>query len=225
MEQAGLNPVEIEVKRPEGNATFTITPKLACRFSIVLETKNEVNAGADGERLIIPTGMLRFAANDNELAVVLGHELAHNALRHIDRKKSNRAVGGVIGAVFDIAAAAAGVPTHGAAMRAGANVGAGAYSQAFESEADYLGLYFVSRAGFDVSKAPDFWRKMGAENPGAIQERWGATHPSTPERAAALEETIKEIRSKQSNREPLVPAQLGSLTSETDSERAQDPPN
>jgi hypothetical protein len=219
LDKAALKPVEIEVKRPEGNATLIVTPKPACRFGIVLQDEKTVNAAADGEHIYIPTGMLRFAESDDELALVLGHELAHNALQHIERQKSNRALGGVVGVMFDIAAAAAGVNTGAAGMRAGAQVGAKAYSQAFEAEADYLGLYFASRAGFDVSKAPELWRKMGAQNPGAIQERYGATHPSTPERAAALEEALKEILSKQSKGEPLVPTRLDTPNSEQDEAR------
>ena len=133
---------------------------------------------------------------------------------HIGRQQSNRTVGGIVGAVFDIAAAAYGIPTHGAARRAGARAGESAYSQAFEAEADYLGLYFVSRAGFDTSRAPDFWRKMGVEGQAAIYESYRATHPSTPERAAALRQTIDEIRSKISNAEPLIPARLDTTVDE-----------
>jgi len=210
LDKAGLLPIGIEVERPEGQATMTITPKLACRFGVDLLIGDQVNAAANGEKIIIYTGMLRFAASDDVLALVLGHELAHNALEHINRQKTNRAAAGAFGALFDIAAAVAGVNTGGAATRAAGQMGAKAYSQAFESEADYLGLYLVARAGFDTSRAPEFWRKMAVANPAAIQGSYFATHPSTPERAAALQETLNEIRSKQSKGEPLIPTRIDS---------------
>ena len=214
LDKAGLSPIGIEVERPEGRTTMTITPKLACRFGIELQSDSQVNAAADGEKLFVPLGMLRFAASNDELALVLGHELAHNALEHINRQKTNRAAAGAVGALFDIAAAVAGVNTGGAMTRAAGQAGAKAYSQAFESEADYMGLYFVARAGFDPTGAPDLWRKMAMENPDAIRARYGATHPSTPERAVTLQETVKEIRDKQSKGEPLVPARLKAMEGE-----------
>jgi hypothetical protein len=217
LDKAELRPVEIEVERPEETIRMTITPKLACRFGVDLQIGDKINAAADGEKIFLPMGMLRFAASDDELALVLGHELAHNALEHINRSKTNRAAAGAFGALFDIAAAVAGVNTGGAATRAAAQIGAKAYSQAFESEADYLGLYLVARAGFDASRAPDFWRKMAVANPDAIQASYGSTHPSTPERAVGLQETLKEIRDKQLKGEPLVPARLNAMEGEKES--------
>ncbi len=75
-------------------------------------------------------------------------------------------------------------------------VGARAYSQDFEAEADYVGLYIAELAGYNIDEAPYFWRKMGVKHPASINQNHAASHPSTPERFVAIEDTIKEINQK-----------------------------
>lgn len=76
------------------------------------------------------------------------------------------------------------------------SVGAQAYSQEFESEADYVGLYFVERAGYEINDAAYFWRRMGVKHPSNIAKNHAASHPSPPERFVSIEDTIKEIYQK-----------------------------
>jgi predicted Zn-dependent protease len=126
-----------------------------------------INAFADGEEISVTTGMLRFVNNDDELALVIGHELAHNVLGHPDYergRKDNPILHGMTeGALLDATLATAG--TYGRRGRAltgiGGNTGKLAFFQVFEREANDLGLYFVQRAGFDPSQAVDLWRRMG----------------------------------------------------------------
>jgi predicted Zn-dependent protease len=78
------------------------------------------------------------------------------------------------------------------------------YSQDFESEADYVGLYVVARAGMPIDNAPRFWRRMGSQvAPGAISH--GTTHPPTAQRFVALEAAVAEIKAKQAAGQPLLP--------------------
>ena len=105
---------------------------------------------------------------------------------------------------MDIAFLFVGVNTQGAFMRMGSDAGATAYSQAYEDEADYIGLYFLARADQPLDAALTFWRRMAAEHPEAIEER-NSTHPSSPERFVRLSKTIEEIRAKQLAGEPLKP--------------------
>ena len=79
------------------------------------------------------------------------------------------------------------------------------FSKEFEADSDYMGLYMAARAGFDINMAPNFWRRMAVEHPGSIKKNYMATHPSTPERAAALRETIEEIEEKLRGGMPLAP--------------------
>lgn len=196
-------PVTLGVKRGAETLSIPVTPEQICGYPIAVPGDQELNAYADGDSIVIPRGMVRFAASDTELALVIGHEMAHNAMGHIDAKMRNQMAGAIGGAILDgLLLAATGVQTD-AFTRAGAQAGANAYSKGFESEADYVGLYFMARAGYDISDVESFWRRMAAENPQGIT--FGSTHPTSAERFVALAAARDEIRAKQLTGEPLRP--------------------
>lgn len=192
----------------ESNSTFTIarageqldievepTPICAPTMLVLMDSGSAPpNAFTDGESIFFNMSMMDFAS-DCELAIVLGHELAHYTMDHIDKKQLN-AVGGLI---VDILFAGLGINTQGAATE----LASGAYSQEFESEADYVGLYMTYRAGYPIEDAELFWRKMGVKL-GNI-DNTGGSHPSSPERFIALGSTKQEIFSKEAKGLPLVP--------------------
>jgi len=180
--------ISLKISRNETKQIINIEPVETCDYPLIIQDNPTVNALADGNSIVINQGMMDFASSDDELALVVGHELAHNAMRHIDSKRVN-AMGGFL---VDLLFAVLGVNTQGVFTKAAAN----AYSQEFEEEADYVGLYIVERAGKNISDAPYFWRKMGVKHPGSIEENHAASHPSTPERFVAIEESIKEIENK-----------------------------
>jgi predicted Zn-dependent protease len=197
--------IRLGVER-DGHEEFVIvTPLVACKYGVVAVADDDVNAFADGEDIGINTGMIRFAESDDELALVIGHEFAHNALGHRARKTTNSVIGAVLGGLLDVGVAVVGVNTGGVFSKAGAGLMAGAFSKDFEGEADYLGLYLASRAGYDVSVAPDFWRRMGIEHPASVESKYLSMHPSTPERALSLEQVVAEIRAKREAGAPLEP--------------------
>jgi hypothetical protein len=167
-----------------------------CDYGVTAVPSDAVNAYADGKSVYITRGMLRFVETDQELALVVAHELAHNAMGHIEKKRINAS----IGSVFDALAAGFGVYTGGAFGKAGAQ----AYSQAFESEADYVGLYAMARADIPIDGAANFWRRMGVAS-GGIKTEYGATHPGSAERFVAIENAISEIHAKQAANLALVP--------------------
>lgn len=86
-----------------------------------------------------------------------------------------------------------------------AKIGASAYSQEFEAEADYVGLYLMANAGLPISDAPSFWRRMAAANPKSIKANHSSSHPSTSYRMVALEEAVREIQGKIDSGESLTP--------------------
>ncbi len=168
-----------------------------CDFTLVLQRKELVNAFADGKRIIFTTGIMNLLRDDDELAAVIGHEMAHNTMGHMDKRLGNAA----IGFVFDLLFAGIGVNTQGAFS----NAAGAAYSQDFEAEADYVGLYYMYHAGYNIDDAPTVWRRMSLGNPASIQDSIMSSHPSSPERFVALEDTIKEIREKVENGEAIAP--------------------
>lgn len=190
-------PLSITLLRGADRMTLQVTPEKQCDYPVNLDSQDIINALADGKQILVTKGMMRFTKDDIELSLVVAHELAHNTMKHIDAKMTNTA----IGSILDIIAAAYGVNTSNAF----ANAGAAAYSQDFEAEADYVGLYIMAIAGLPIENAPKFWRRMAAEHPGSIKTNHAATHPATSERFLTLEATVKEIHGKKANGSPLVP--------------------
>ena len=174
-----------------------------CTFNLEIKGTRGVNAYTDGQTVYVTAPMMLFASDDDHLAFVLAHELAHAIMDHVSAQSGNVAVGALIGVAVDLLAASQGVDTGGSFTQTGANVALTQYSPGFEQEADYIGLYILARAGFPIEKAPDFWRKMAQFEPSGIYVR--GTHPSYPERYIAMQKTILEIRQKQAQGLPLMP--------------------
>ncbi len=172
-----------------------------CSHLVYHSEGQDVNAYTDGENIVLTAGMLDFAT-DSELALVIAHELAHCTEGHVDKKKTNALLGGIMGAAVEWAVT--GVPTFGTITQSTMEAGAIAFSQAFEQEADYVGLYLMARAGFDTEGAADFWRRMAERNPVASNNFRG-THPPTAHRYLQLYKTHAEIERKKAEGSPLVP--------------------
>lgn len=190
-------PAEFELRRAGQSLQRTVLPTLQCDYPAMLLDQPVVNAYADGDAIYVTPGMMRFAAADDELGLIVGHELAHNVMGHIQAKRLNAG----IGLLFDLLAAAGGINTYGAFS----DIGAQAYSQDFEAEADYVGLYLTARSGMDITGAPQFWRKMATLSPEGIERNYGSTHPSHPERFLHLEQIVAEIGHKRARSLSLVP--------------------
>ncbi len=190
--------LELLIKRGGQTKKLTINGVPACKYSVQMVNSDAVNAFASAEGVSITTGMIRFCETDKELALVVGHEIAHIALGHLTKGMINRIPGMILDAII---AATLGVDTQGALGALSSLV----FSKAFEQEADYAGLYILARAAYDVTGAADFFRRMAVEHPGSIKGNFLATHPSMPERFVAIENIIHEIEEKQRKGEPLIP--------------------
>jgi Zn-dependent protease with chaperone function len=188
--------LQLRIRRAGADLVIGISPRLACAYPIDLVANDSVNAAADGGRILVTSGMVRFAETDDELALVIGHELAHNTLKHVQAQMGNRMIGTLLGIAVSIAI---GVDVSGL----GGDLGGMVYSQDFESEADYVGTYYVAKAGFPVAQAADFWRRMAVEHPKAIAH--GSTHPDTATRFTGIEAAAREIADKRATGRPLLP--------------------
>lgn len=209
LDESGGKEVQLGVLRDGRMRAMAVQPDRVCAFPVLWSFSDTVNAFADGDSIYVTTGFLRFVEDDDELAAVIGHELAHNTRGHIESKRGNEFIGILLGALVG---AAIGIDM----TETGRAIGAQAYSQDFEAEADYVGVYHAARAGYDVRNAMKFWRRMAAENPHAIHLE-GTTHPSTAKRFLAMEKAIEEVEEKQKNGLPLVPNE-GSPASGADGE-------
>jgi len=209
-----FKPVEVTVLRNNAEEKLTITPIKSCDFTVHLAPDDVKNAYADGKNIVVYKGMMDFFKTDEEIALVVSHELAHNSMKHIDAKQKNATVGGVFGLILDIAAASAGVNTNGDFMRMGSGLAGNAYSVEFEQEADYVGLYFMKKAGYEIDNAAGFWRRMAVNNSTAITVK--SSHPTTPERFVALEATVVEIKAKVAKGDALTPELKSAFAAKTD---------
>lgn len=155
--------------------SLSIKGDRACDYNLVLKQSAAVNAYVDGRNININTGMMEFVESDEELAVVIGHELAHNTLGHVRKVLGNLILSGF----------------------------ATRYTRPFESEADYVGMYYAKRAGYDIEGVENLWRRLAQRSPKNVGR--AKTHPSFPTRYLRLAATRDEINAKIEAGEPLIP--------------------
>jgi len=174
-----------------GQRIARISPKPEWDWEFTLFENDSPNAFAlPGGKVGVNTGLFKVAKNDDQLATVMGHEVAHAIARHGNERMSQGilAQGGV---------AAAGIATGGDELTV---VGAALASQFLftlpnsrvqESEADHIGLLYMAEAGYDPRQSVNLWQNMEAAGAGGQQE-WLSTHPSPGNRIVRLQELMPE---------------------------------
>ena len=131
----------------------------------VVKTKDwNASAMANGAVWVFTGLMDDF--DDDELAIVLAHELTHYSYEHIRRNQSRGGLGEILGAGAQVAGAVIG-GTVGAVTQMGGQLGASAllsgYSREYEDQADRVGMRYAYEAGFDVTKGTGLWEKFKAK--------------------------------------------------------------
>jgi len=180
------SPVEIELVRQGKVLNLQLEPQLICDYPVYLSTSDSINAWADGDDISLNAGLLRFTRDDAALAMIIAHELAHNTLRHIDKRLYN----GTLGILLDIAiSSSTGITSPGILGGLGAN----RYSQQFETEADIAALKMIHKAGFDIRNVASFWRRIGAEHPATIHMSQQRSHPTSAARYLTLQAEINRL--------------------------------
>lgn len=162
----------------------------------LIEDDKTVNAWCmPGGKLAVYTGLLFISQDENGLAVVMGHEVAHAIAQHGNERMSQGLLAqfGAIG----LSVALAGNPgvTSDIFMQAygvGAQVGfLLPYSRIQESEADHIGLILMAKAGYDPRGAVVLWQRMNAKG-GARPPEFLSTHPAPESRIRNIESLIPE---------------------------------
>ena len=190
------------VLRAGQELAFDVVSRRACNCMPRVLDSATPNAFADGKNIYITSGMLQLLDSKTELQTVIAHELAHNTEGHIDKKRRNSLLGRIAGAALDIFATSQGI--YGTSLGSSfEQLAAMRFSQDFEREADYVGIYMLERAGIDTSEASNVWRKMAVENATSIF--FAHSHPTTAERFVNLDTYSAEVRTKREQGEPLLP--------------------
>lgn len=192
-------PVDIEISRQGKKMSFTIKSDVVCPYNIWVDSSmGEINAYADGDAVYVSNSAIAYFTNDNDLAAVLAHELAHNTMGHSVSKQANANLGLLVGGLVDIYAG-----TDSGAEQL-SNLGVQAYSKDFEAEADYVSVYYLARAGYDYKKAKEVQRKLANLGMASLYID-GETHPTPQYRYLVLDETAKQVDVKKSLGMDLFP--------------------
>ena len=168
------------------------------KWEFKLVKDNQVNAFCmPGGKIVVYEGLLPLVASDDELAVVVGHEIAHAVAKHSNERMSQQLVAQYGSTIFGEALST----TRSAAMQVvGTTIfGLGAqtlvmlpYSRTHEYEADYIGMILMTLAGYNSENTVSFWQKMSAGNSGGTIE-FLSTHPSDAHRIAELQRRLPEM--------------------------------
>ena len=164
-------------------------------FTIKVLDAEEVNAFAlPGGFFFVNSGLILKAESESELAGVMAHEIAHVAARHGTRQATR-------GEIINLASIplifVGGLPGYAIRQGAGLAVPLGFlnFSRAFEREADYLGLQYLYKAGYDPTSFVDFFEKIQSlekKKPGTLSKVF-STHPLTDDRIKSAQAEIQKI--------------------------------
>ena len=168
-------------------------------WEFVLVKSDEVNAFCmPGGKIVVYEGLLPLMASEDELAVVIGHEVAHAVAKHSNERMSQALL-----AQFGASAVNLALSRKSEAMQSFGNTvfGLGAqlgvmlpYSREHEYEADFVGLVFMAMAGYNPNSAVAFWQKMSnASGGGGNTVDFMSTHPSDSKRIAAIQRRLPEV--------------------------------
>lgn len=150
-----------------------------------------------GGKIVFYTGILELATSDDEIAVIMGHEIAHAIARHgNERMTQAMALQGVTSVAQVVLLNDTNPGLKNAillqSIGIGGQLGALSFGRKQELEADKMGLMFMNYAGYDPYSAIGFWKKM-SEQGGVKPPEFMSTHPSDDRRIKEIEEVLLEM--------------------------------
>lgn len=151
---------------------------------------DSVNAWTDGYSVWMTRGMLRFVRNDDELAIVLAHEMAHAYRGHMRYLRAKQ----ILGLALEIPAAIFGGQQAGQLTHLLFEAATKKFDRDQEREADLYGLVWVSKAGYNVDAAKEIWKRMAIEMPESMESGFLSSHPSSAERLLAMERVSDTLK-------------------------------
>jgi Zn-dependent protease with chaperone function len=199
-------PVELLIQRDNQKFTTVLYPQLLpAEYAILVNSRDRsVNAWASPGQVILSQRLVSFCLNDDELALVVGHELAHQTLGHLIRGALHRELGQFVGEAFtafstlslnrllDWRHAMVSPDVRRVSQSAVVSV----FSQDNEREADIYGAWYAFQAGYNIDKGLAFWERMAAVNYHDPFQRtyFLADHPPPLERLTRLKLTAQYFK-------------------------------
>jgi predicted Zn-dependent protease len=162
------------------------------RWEINLIGSQQINAFCmPGGKIAFYSGILeQLKLTDNEVACVMGHEIAHALREHARERMGKTAATGIganlLGQVLGLGSLGQSVTNYGAQLLTLQ------FSRSDESEADLVGMELAARAGYDPRAGVSLWQKMGAASRGAPPQ-WLSTHPAGSTRIGDIERNLPKV--------------------------------
>lgn len=169
----------------------------ACAFSIELGNADNVNAYADGSRIMVTRGMIAATRSDTELAYVLARTMAHNMLEHPKAQRNSATLDSVIESLL--------LRSNPDLSMLNGSAGIKPMPSNMDAQADRLGVFLLARAGYDIDGVAGFWKRFTANTPVTVANGHTANHPSIAARLTAIELAVADVEAKQAGKKPLVP--------------------
>lgn len=171
-------------------------PDFNWEFNLV--QSDDVNAFClPGGKVVVYTGILKVAQNDDQLATVISHEIAHALARHGAERVSQGMIQQGVGLLGSVVIGTTAPQFQGAFDQAygiGTSLGVMLpYGRMQESEADEIGIYLMHKAGYNINEAVNFWQNMSAGKEKGSD--FFSTHPSSDTRVKDIQKIIAKIRS------------------------------
>lgn len=178
-------------------AQVTNKPDFKWEFNLIED--NQANAFClPGGKVVVYTGILKYAKNDDQLATVISHEIAHALARHGAERMSQSMIQQGVGMVGNIVIGTAAPQYQNAFNQAyglGSNLGIMLpYGRMQESEADEIGIHLMYKAGFNINEAVKFWQNMSEGKSDGTD--FFSTHPNSNTRVSDIQKVINKINIK-----------------------------
>jgi hypothetical protein len=167
-------PVELLVQRDNEKFTKILYPQLLpAEYAILVDTKaSSVNACAAPGQVILSRRLVSSCLNDDELALIVGHELAHQTLGHLIRGALHRELGQFMGEAFTAVSTLSlnrlldwrHATVSPDVRRVSQNAVVSVFSQDNEREADIYGAWYAFQAGYNIDKGAAVWERIAAVN-------------------------------------------------------------
>ena len=179
----------------KNNGLASEVQNFSWEFNLVKD--DQVNAFCmPGGKIVVYEGLLKICSSDDELAVVVGHEVAHAVAKHSNERISQQLLSEygaqIVGQALSKKSESIqkiGNTVYGLGSEYGVTL---PFSRKHESEADYMGLIFMTIAGYNPNTAITFWQKMSASGGASVPE-FMSTHPSDATRINDIKQYLPEL--------------------------------
>lgn len=184
--------VRLTVQRDSQKFLVDIPSTLSCNINVELGNSDIVNSYADGNQILVTSGMLDYVKSDTELAYVVAKEIAHSLLTNSPRRNMTK----MIHTLNSLRLTEPNL-TFATQIKP--------YAAVVDATADKFSLYMLARAGYRIEDAREFWEQLAKRFPENMSNSYTKLHPSTKYRLSVITAVTKVVVHHQKHGLPLHP--------------------